>query len=503
MLGLVVSVLTVVLLLYLWVFRDDTYRRLNCASTRPTDRRKRVAVIGGGIAGSGAAWTLAESGFDVTLFEAKDRVGGNANTHSFGLKDGREVRCGLSVLAWPEKLFQHYEALLTRLNVERESVRLPFLVEDSKGTFCLNHAADLNAEMIAPEFQTDMQKWNRMIWVIRTVTKLFAGRSGSLYAFSFLNPFNLIPLRFFARFFVSNAFWEKIAVPIYSTTFLTSNLNRIPCVIAPTMNDIIPLDKCPNLNTWSEGSSIVFERLLERVNVELNASVISVIQNLNCISIKCAKSDDSMSFDRVIFACDAHSARAMYQPYKSAFWLDQILKRVLYVDDLEGSDFLDGVIHRSPAVALSAKAKPFLSRVSNYVQVEENGNVSNTFVLSSWIPKVRSMNIDFSVDQPFLVSYGRSVLQQIGRNFSAPVKFRFAHPFLCVQNLLCAFLMRFVHSPKSGVVFCGSWTTPGNGHDLSLCSGIAAAHSLGAQYPFHNDKELCSEFVRARRVIGL
>jgi heterodisulfide reductase subunit A-like polyferredoxin len=37
-----------------------------------------VAVIGGGIAGCGTAWSLARSGFHVTLFEARPEISGNA-----------------------------------------------------------------------------------------------------------------------------------------------------------------------------------------------------------------------------------------------------------------------------------------------------------------------------------------------------------------------------------------------------------------------------------------
>ena len=39
-----------------------------------------VAVIGGGIAGCGAAWNLAKDGFKVTLYEARKQISGNART---------------------------------------------------------------------------------------------------------------------------------------------------------------------------------------------------------------------------------------------------------------------------------------------------------------------------------------------------------------------------------------------------------------------------------------
>jgi 2,4-dienoyl-CoA reductase-like NADH-dependent reductase (Old Yellow Enzyme family)/thioredoxin reductase len=43
---------------------------------RPARKRKKVMVVGGGLAGMEAAWITASRGHDVTLFEASDRLGG-------------------------------------------------------------------------------------------------------------------------------------------------------------------------------------------------------------------------------------------------------------------------------------------------------------------------------------------------------------------------------------------------------------------------------------------
>jgi len=51
-----------------------------CADNAPATGRKRVVVIGAGIAGLGAAATLRERGFDVTVLEARDRIGGRVNS---------------------------------------------------------------------------------------------------------------------------------------------------------------------------------------------------------------------------------------------------------------------------------------------------------------------------------------------------------------------------------------------------------------------------------------
>ena len=35
--------------------------------------------------------------------------------------------------------------------------------------------------------------------------------------------------------------------------------------------------------------------------------------------------------------------------------------------------------------------------------------------------------------------------------------------------------------------YCGTFTTPEGGHDLSFMSGLVAAHAVGAPYPFPRD----------------
>jgi hypothetical protein len=60
--------------------------------------------------------------------------------------------------------------------------------------------------------------------------------------------------------------------------------------------------------------------------------------------------------------------------------------------------------------------------------------------------------------------------------------------------LLLAFLLLYLNS---------NWTTPGNCHDMSLLSGFAAAHAVGAAYPFPENKEARKDFDRLRDLMGI
>jgi isorenieratene synthase len=71
---------------------DVTINQIDLSKPTTIQAAKRVAVIGAGLAGIGAAATLAERGFEVTLFERNSYLGGKVGSWDAALQDGATVR---------------------------------------------------------------------------------------------------------------------------------------------------------------------------------------------------------------------------------------------------------------------------------------------------------------------------------------------------------------------------------------------------------------------------
>jgi predicted NAD/FAD-binding protein len=81
--------------------------------------RKKIAVIGGGISGLTAAYSLSkQDGFDITLFETQDRVGGHAHTYRHN-----GVNMDTTVISFHEQAYPNFVRLIKELGVYGETQR--------------------------------------------------------------------------------------------------------------------------------------------------------------------------------------------------------------------------------------------------------------------------------------------------------------------------------------------------------------------------------------------
>ncbi|KAJ9465449.1 hypothetical protein DIPPA_08706 [Diplonema papillatum] len=540
--------------------------------------RTKVAVIGGGIAGTSVAWALrilpdadadaAAAAVDVTLFESRDVLGGNAKTQSWP-RTG--LRTGVSVLAWPEAYFKNYEALLKRLRVPTAAARPRFVVSlDGQTPSWAHGAPGLNTA-----WHPDMARWDLAVAFIRSVNGFFActlpaalrrctpsflhgvlpggvpegkaGRVPSFYEVSYLNPLNLVPARVVMRAFgVSQAFWNCVAVPVYSSSFLTGTLRDVPACILPALDDIISVgQRAPGeLRTWAGHSGGVFDAMAaaigeQRIRLASQIAAVEVAGGGQRVRF----ADGSCEyFDYVIFACPANSVNDLTKACRKTRspLFDLVVDNVRYETERD-RNFVHGDVHTDRNVLPAGAVRDLVlsEGFSNYVRVlnREKGLCSNVFCLGTWVPAavrareaagegVRAADcLDLYVsydacrnaenEADAAVDVGVEEPRPDGGKVVGTVDNSYAHPVLSAKAMALASSLALLQG-RHRLFFCGSYATPGNGHDLSHLSGLAAASAVleaingeasdPLKYYAHRnyaDSATARDFVLLRQLMGL
>lgn len=299
----------------------------------------------------------------------------------------------------------------------------------------------------------------------------------------------------------------------------------------------MPVERAAALHTWagSHSSKDVFTRMTRSVDVRTSARVVNVVPLRNG-QIKVSWIDTSDGsfrdtvearagagavvttelFDRVVLASPARTCREILAATPSS-WLERfVLSLVSYCDEDDDS-LTRGVIHTDTSVLPDSHRAMLLDRYANFIDVfpgtsAEHHHYENTFCVGSWCPAAQEAHRrrggggggNDRPKAPMLVTYNLHPSKEIDQaTICGTVDNRRAHPHLSPLTMLVAtVLLRLVQS-RRGVYFASSFTTPGNGHDLSLLSGLCVAHAMGAAYPFEGHHDAKLDFLRLRRLMGL
>lgn len=79
--------------------------------------RQSVAVVGAGVSGMTAAYVL-QRRYDVTVFESRGYLGGNADTRQVRLANGSNVPVDIAFMAYGKQTYPTFQRLLTELGVD-------------------------------------------------------------------------------------------------------------------------------------------------------------------------------------------------------------------------------------------------------------------------------------------------------------------------------------------------------------------------------------------------
>jgi len=450
-------------------------------------RKPRIAIVGGGIAGVGAAWSLDRAGYPVDLFEKASALGGNAKTFRWEVPGGH-AESPLLVIAWPERYYHNYHLLLEELGLGRTTLPISYFVRTPDGDFTQDGESELDRR-----FAGQFKRWRRLVRFVSRVYDFFLPKDKheSIYHFSYWNPMNVIPLYWLARLFgISKRFWHEIFVPVHCATFITTSMKSIPAVILPILESIVPLEKPCRMGTWDGPPRRVFERMTASLGdrVHTDHEIVHVARARDGFVLRDAKGR-SYEADKVLFACDAH---AVLDALESPSPVQRFLfSNSQYVDEVD-STFAECVVHSDDTIFPEEHREEIGSDYNTYVEIDDRGELECTFVLSSRYPGLRQHGV------PMLVTFNSTKpIREVRKRI--PLK----HPnhTLSLRNLVIMSAMRFLQG-KGDMYYCGTFTTPEGGHDLSFMSGLVAAHAIGAPYPFSSaTPEAAADFRQMQRLM--
>lgn len=435
---------------------------------------RRVAVVGGGIAGLSAMWTLREHA-QLTLFEAAPYVGGHANTLDLTL-EGVTHGVDTGFLVFNERTYPGLIGLFGELGVETAasdmsfSVQSPGLVAGERRPLEWS-GSDLNtvfaqrANLLRPRFWgmlADLLRFNRLATAIAV-----AGEDVALAE----------PIAdFLDRHRFGPAFREGYLLPMIGCIWScpTEQMLRFPVgtLIRFCHNHgLLQVNDRPRWFTVRGGSRQYVRRLLERLpagcDIRIDAQV-DAVRPLPSGSVEpgvwIESERGSERFDAVILACHTDQALALLRAGGQATTDEQaVLGAIRYQSNR-------AVLHTDTRLL---PQRQLAWAAWNYERAPELGREQARVCLHYLLNRLQPL----PWRQPVVVSLN-PVREPDERRVHAEIDY--AHPVFDRAAIAAQRRLPEIQG-RRGLWFCGAWAGYGF-HEDGLQSGRAAAQALLAQW---------------------
>ena len=289
---------------------------------------RRVAIIGAGISGLGAAWALNRhpDQFDFRLYEAQSQVGGNAITADMPQDDGTSIPFDISVTACVPTVYHHIVLFLQQHSIELVDTRFSYSVKYRGGIY----AHDFDSE-IRRQLQPEIDKFQKILRRLKWFGRLNRSRSRLLNA---LNPYNYISMGAvlnFGRF--SGDFRYKILKPMFVNFLMATNVFDMPASLFSRYLEFFDIETATPMQTWDRGTRRIYENMSAafRDKIYLDRPVRKVHRCSSEVVIE-DENGETETFDDVVFACNANQTLMMLD--KPTLLESYILSSIRYESEL-------------------------------------------------------------------------------------------------------------------------------------------------------------------------
>ena len=416
-------------------------------------RPKKIAVIGGGVSGLGAAYALSNT-YQVTLFEAENRLGGHARTVFAGKNGQQPVDTGFIVFNYPN--YPELSQLFSELNVPIAKSDMSFGASLKDGTieYALRNFDAIFAQrknVLNPRFVKmvwDINRFNTIGLTVADDESLTIGQFlQRLKTGDWFRDYYLLPL--------SGAIWstptEKILdFPAYAMLQFFKN------------HALLSRSGQHQWYTVKGGSREYVNRLenvlaQKQVEIRVKTPVASVTRHQTGVVVK-TYSCEPQTFDEVVFA--THSDDTLSLLSDPSKFEQRNLNSIKYQNN-------DVVLHSDVNVM------PKLHKCwSSWVYTERKGKNTDKIDLTYWMNSLQPIPLD----DPLFVTLNST--HNIDQNqIYDQVTMR--HPVYDV-GVLSAQEDISLNNGHNRTWFSGAWMKNGF-HEDGLSSGLDVARSILAK----------------------
>lgn len=406
---------------------------------------QKIAIIGSGITGMGAAWHLHHCGYDIDVFEAADRIGGHSNTVSGPAH--ADVDTGFIVLN--EDTYPNFIALLAHIGVETVESDMSF------GVSCNEAALEYSSNALFAQKKNIFNPG--YIRMLLDVLRFYKNAKRDLKQGDTRSLGEYLRDEHYSDYFIRNHILPMGAA-IWSMG--VDETGGFPLSTFVTFFDNHGLMKVKNRPIWRtiKGGSRSYVRVLTKDyqdKIHLNTPITSLKRDQAGVTLN---NDPSLHYDQVIFAC--HSDQAL-----------TILGNTASDDERA----ILGDITYSPNIAYLHRDETFMPQrraawASWNVLCDDTDDKTAPVTLTYWMNRLQK----FINDKDLFVTLNP---KSEPKNMLA--KIPYAHPCYTKKAVAAQQKLHLIQGPNRSY-FCGAWCGYGF-HEDGLSAGLHAAEMISGQ----------------------